>query len=463
MSPAQPDLEVKTLGTRTVRSPLNLSTIPDDEIADFVPDDTRVVMDVEYREGKPCDVDVALEKAGPRELLHFRCDEVKAGIVTCGGLCPGLNSVIRSIVQELHFSYGVREVVGFRYGYHGLARDPQHEPLAITVDHVRDIHKRGGSFLGAGRGGPDVNAMVDTLERLGVNILFTLGGDGTQKGAHAIQQEIERRGLRIAVVGVPKTIDNDILLVDKTFGFETAVDVARMAIDGAHTEARSAVNGVGLVKLMGRGSGFVAATATLASGDVNFCLVPEVHFDLEGESGLFGALEVRLKRRGHAVIVVAEGCAKSLLSGSVERDAGGNIRYASADADIGLFLKSELNRHFKQIGMPITLKYIDPSYMIRSGPPNAADTIFCDILGRHAVHAGMAGKTDVLIGRWHGVFTHVPLPLATSRRKLIDPDGALWLAVSESTGQPSLSNMPVSKRAEAWYSSRQHQDQPNGR
>ena len=451
MNPTQAELKVKTLGERTVRSPLNLSTIPDDEIADFVPDDMRVSFGVEYRVGGMCDPELAFEKAGPREHLFFSPDQVKAGIVTCGGLCPGLNSVIRSIVLELHFSYGIQDVLGFRYGYHGLGSNPQHAPLALSVDQVRDVHKKGGSLLGAARGGPDVATMVDTLERQGISMLFTLGGDGTQKGAHAIFEEIERRNLRIGVVGVPKTIDNDISFVDKTFGFETAVDVARMAIDGAHTEAASAPNGIGLVKLMGRDSGFVAATATLASLDVNYCLVPEVHFDLEGECGLFAALEQRLKRRGHAVIVAAEGCASSLLKGEVERDAGGNVRYAAADADIGLFLKSTINDYFRKRSTPITLKYIDPSYMIRSGPPNAADTIFCDILGRHAVHAGMAGKTDLLIGRWHGVFTHVPLPLATSRRRKIDPDGSLWLAVSEATGQPSLSNIPVSRRAEAWY------------
>ncbi len=451
MDPQPSDLVVKHLGPSAVRSPLNLSTIPDDEIADFVADDQRVLLHPELRAGETPDATLALEKAGPRELVHFRPEEVKAAIVTCGGLCPGLNAVIRSIVLELFHGYGVRSILGFQYGYCGLDPASPQAPVPLGLDTVRNIHKLGGSVLGCARGGPPAATMVDTLERLGVNVLFTLGGDGTQKGAHAIHEEIARRGRRIGVVGVPKTIDNDVAFVDRTFGFETAVDVARLAIDGAHTEAASAPNGIGLVKLMGRDAGFVAANATLASQDVNFCLVPEVHFDLEGEHGLFRALEARLARRGHAVIVVAEGCAKALLTADAERDAGGNVRYASADADIGLFLKGELTRHFKAAGVGVSLKYIDPSYMIRSGPPNAADTIFCDVLGRHAVHAGMAGKTDVLIGRWYGVFTHVPLSLATSRRKAIEPDGALWLAVSETTGQPSLSNMPVSKRAEAWY------------
>lgn len=451
MDPNPADLMVKTLGDCAVRSPLDLSTIPDDEVADFVVDDRRVLMRVELGAGEALDPKLALEKAGPRERIRFRPEEVRAAVVTCGGLCPGLNAVIRSIVLELHHGYGVRSLLGFQYGYGGLDPATPHPPLELGLDRVRNIHKLGGSILGCARGGPSVETMVDTLDRMGINMLFTLGGDGTQRGAHAIQQELERRGRCVAVVGVPKTIDNDVAFVDRTFGFETAVDVARLAIDGAHTEAASAPNGLGLVKLMGRDAGFVAANATLASQDVNFCLVPEVHFDLEGERGLLRALEARLQRRGHAVVVVAEGCAKSLITGGTERDAAGNVRYASAEADIGLFLKGEFGKHFKASGLPVSLKYIDPSYMIRSGPPNAADTIFCDILGRHAVHAGMAGKTDVLIGRWHGVFTHVPLALATSRTKSIDPDGALWLAVSATTGQPLLSNVPVSQRAEAWY------------
>jgi 6-phosphofructokinase 1 len=297
--------------------------------------------------------------------------------------------------------------------------------------------------------------MVDTLEADGVDVLLTLGGDGTLKGAHAIQQEIQRRGRPIAVVGVPKTIDNDVGWVDKTFGFETAVEIARTAIDGAHVEAASAHYGLGLVKLMGRDSGFVAAAATLASLEVNFCLVPEVHFDLEGEHGLLAALEKRLAQRGHAVVVVAEGCGEDLLKGNAERDASGNVRYSSSDADIGLYLKSAFSKYFKERKLPLSLKYIDPSYMIRSVPANAADSVFCDSLGRCAVHAAMAGKTDLVIGRWHGVFTHVPLALATAQRKRIDPDSGLWLAVTEATGQPSLSNLPVSRRAEAWYQSPQ--------
>jgi 6-phosphofructokinase 1 len=436
------DLTIKTLGAAQHDSPLRLSTTLHDQVADFVPDDQRVLMDVEARADEEIDTSLRLEKAGPRQRIYFDPSGTRVGIVTCGGLCPGLNGVIRGMVHELHHTYQVREVLGYRYGYQGLNREKGVAPMTLHVGDVLHIHKQGGSLLGVSRGHEDPKVVVNTLVANDVQILFCIGGDGTLRGAHAIHQEIEAQGREIAVVGVPKTIDNDISFVDKTFGFDTAVEMARLAIDGAHTEALSARNGIGLVKVMGRDVGFIAAAATLASRDVNFCLVPEVQFDLDGPNGLLLALERRLRSRRHAVIVVAEGCARSMVDAGSELDASGNVRYASADLDIGPHLSGRLKEYYKRIGMPVTLKYIDPSYMIRSVPANANDSIFCDILARNAVHAGMAGKTDLVIGSRHNVFTHVPLELATSTRKQIDPDGALWLAVTETTGQPSLSNAP---------------------
>ena len=450
--PTREMLIVDTLGETTVRSPLQLSTIPDDDIADFVPDKARVLFRVEKMDDEEIDTSVTLEKAGPRQMLYFDPANTRAAIVTCGGLCPGLNNVIRSIVLQLYHNYGVKKILGYRYGYKGLNPANGFEPRVIGPDQVRTVHKAGGSFLGVSRGAESVSTMVDTLERDDVQILFAIGGDGTLKGANAIYEEIKKRGKKIAVVGVPKTIDNDIAYVDKTFGFDTAVEIARLALDGAHTEAISAHNGIGLVKLMGRDSGFIAAAATLASLEVNYCFVPEVHFDLEGPHGLFQALTERLTSRGHALIVVAEGCATHFAKTAFKRDASGNVQYGGADLDAGLFLKDAIFSHFKNAGIPVTLKYIDPSYMVRSVPANANDSIFCDILARHAVHAGMAGKTGLVIGRWSNIFIHVPLTLATSYRKTINPDSSLWLAVTETTGQPDLSNMPVSRRAQAWHS-----------
>jgi 6-phosphofructokinase 1 len=291
-------------------------------------------------------------------------------------------------------------------------------------------------MLGTSRGSHDTGTMLDTLAANRINCLFTIGGDGTMRAAHALAEEAMKRGMQLAVVGIPKTIDNDIPFVDKTFGFETAVSMAKIAIDAAHTEALSALHGIGLVKLMGRHAGFIAANAALASHDVNVCLVPEVHFDVDGPHGLLAYLQHRLESRGHAVVVVAEGCGMRLADKDGPRDASGNLRFGSADLDIGTHLKDRIDHYFAEARIPITLKYIDPSYMLRGVPANAIDAVFCDELARYAAHAAMAGKTDVMVGRWHRSFTHVPLPLALAEQKRIDPDKELWLAVTETTGQP---------------------------
>ncbi len=438
-----PEWVVRTLGTRTFPSPLGLSTLKGDEVPDYVDDRTRILFDVEMLPGQTVDPTQAFEKAGPRECIFFDPSKVRAAIVTSGGLCPGINNVIRSIVLHMHHKYGVREVLGIKFGFEGLDPTCGHEPMKLGPEEVRHIHSRGGTVLGTSRGRREAVTMVDTLQELGVDILFTIGGDGTMRAAHAIAEEAIRRGLKLAVVGVPKTIDNDVAYVDKTFGFETAVSMAKIAIDAAHTEALSALNGIGLVRLMGREAGFIAAHATLASHDVNVCLVPEVRFELDGPYGLLKYLEERLKARGHAVLVVAEGCGKLLASNfgrpetlTAPRDASGNLRFAAKELDIGSYLKGRIEQYFADAHLPLTLKYIDPSYMIRGVPADAMDAVFCDQLARDAVHAAMAGKTDVLVGRWHRAFTHVPLALALSQKKRIDPDRELWLAVTETTGQP---------------------------
>jgi 6-phosphofructokinase 1 len=264
---------------------------------------------------------------------------------------------------------------------------------------------------------------------LDIGILFAIGGDGTLKGAQAITGEIGRRGLKISVIGIPKTIDNDISFIQQSFGFDTAGSEARRAIYAAHSEALGARNGIGLVKLMGRDSGFIAAYAVLANSQVNFCLVPEVPFKLEG---LLSALEERLVRQGHTVIVAAEGAGQDLLEETAERDASGNIRYG----DIGLFLKDRIKSHFSQTGCQVELKYIDPSYTIRSLPANARDSAFCLLLGQNAVHAGLAGKTDMVVGNWNHQGAHVPISMAVSQRKKLDPEGWLWNSVLAITGQP---------------------------
>jgi 6-phosphofructokinase 1 len=399
----------------------------------FVSEESHVLYSGDLREiesyqkaGKrpPC-----FEMAGPREKIYFDPSKLKCGIVTCGGLCPGLNDVIRAIVFSLHHHYGVRTVFGFRYGYEGLSYRHAHTPMELTLELVQDIHQQGGTILGSSRGSQDVSEMVDTLEQMNVGILFTIGGDGTLRGARDITEEIGRRNLKIGVIGIPKTIDNDISYMERSFGFITAVSEATTAIYAAHSEAEGARNGIGLVKLMGRHSGFIAAFATLANSDVNFCLVPEVRFSLES---FLESLGERLEARHHAVVVVAEGAGQDLMEHTLERDASGNIRLG----DIGVFLKDQITDYFKKSGMEVTLKYIDPSYMIRSMPANPPDSAFCLMLGHNAVHAGMAGRTNMVVGYWKGQFTHVPISAAVSKRKEIDPKDKLWTGVLSSTGQP---------------------------
>jgi 6-phosphofructokinase 1 len=374
----------------------------------------------------------SMESAGPRRKLFFDPSALACGIVTCGGLCPGLNDVIRAIVLSLWHHYGVQKIYGFRFGYEGLVARSGHEPLRLTPDAVRRINESGGSILGSSRGPQDPAAMVDYLTELGIGILFAIGGDGTLRGAQKIGEEAARRGRKLAVIGIPKTIDNDVSFVQRTFGFETAVTEARRATYAANTEAEAARNGIGLVKLMGRDSGYIAAYSVLVDSQVNFCLVPEVPFTL---ANFLSALQQRLEKRGHAVIVVAEGAGQDLLAQSSERDASGNIKHG----DIGAFLRDAIQQSFKRNSIPISLKYIDPSYAIRSVPATAHDSAFCLLLGHHAVHAGMSGRTNMVVSFWNHHFTHVPIALAVSERKKIDPRGALWSNVLGSTGQPDMS------------------------
>ena len=434
----QEDLRIDNLGPAGIPSPLGLSTEYGDDIVNYCADSESVLYELDRNkvvEQMAKGVQVpAFEKAGPRNKIYFEPAKTRVAIVTCGGLCPGINNVIRSIVMELHYRYAVRTIYGMKYGYQGFIPKYGHEALMLTPQEVEDIHEKGGSILSSSRGPQNVGEIVDCLERMNICLLFTIGGDGTLRGAEEIYREIGRRGLKMAVIGIPKTVDNDIAFVKKTFGLETAFSVAAEAIRGAHTEARGAPYGVGIVKVMGRMSGFIAANAALALNEVNYVLIPEVPFDLEGDKGLFKSLEKRLLRRQHAVIIVAEGAGQKYVEvGGDRKDDSGN----PVLGDIGIFLKTEIKKYFKEhTDMYINVKYIDPSYMVRSLAANAHDSIYCMQLAQNAVHAGMAGKTGMLVGYWNDQITHVPINLATSRRKCLSPEDTLWLNVLEATGQP---------------------------
>lgn len=434
------DTKIQTLGEPKIPSPIqsdeNKTLSPK-----FISDDDRVLIDVDsshisrlFKEGKE---PPSFEKAGPRSKIYFDPSKLRCALVTCGGLCPGLNDIIRAIVLELYHGYKVRNIYGIRYGLQGFIPEYGHDFMELTPDMVASILNMGGSILGSSRGPQNIEEIVDCLERMNIGILFMIGGDGTLMAANKIADCITERGLKICVVGIPKTIDNDIQLVSKSFGFDTAVEVATRAVEGAHNEAKGYYNGIGLIKLMGRHSGFIAATAALAQQDVNFVLVPEVDFDLEGPNGFLDTLEKRLNRRKHAVVVVAEGAGQKYFENmEEERDASGNVKLK----DIGLFLKDKITSYFGEKNIEISLKYIDPSYMIRSLPANANDSVFCGFLGRDAVHAGMAGKTKMLVSNWNNHFVHVPMSLSAGKRKRIMPHGKLWQTVLESTGQHSLVN-----------------------
>ena len=425
------DTAIQNLGPCLHESPLALNTVRGDRIGNFVSDRVRVRHQVEIAPGEPVDAETFFEKAGPRQKIFFEPRKTRAAIVTCGGLCPGLNNVIRSAFLELHHNYGVREVLGIRHGYQGLTLKSE-PPLVLTPELVDHIHRDGGTILSSSRGQQEIGDMVDFLVQRDIDLLLCVGGDGTQKGSHALAEEIARRKLPIAVVGIPKTIDNDIQYVRQTFGYFSAIESARAILDGAHCESKGAPNGIGLVKLMGRDSGFIAAGAAVASQEVNFVLVPEVPLRLDGPKGFLAALHRRMVDRHHAVVVVAEGAGQDLLAGENGVDKSGNRK----KADVGIYLRDRIAAYFKEKGTEVNLKYIDPSYVIRSVPANSQDARLCDAYARHAVHAAMAGRTDLIVGDWHGVFVHVPIPLAVASRKKIDIESDLWHAVIAATGQP---------------------------
>jgi 6-phosphofructokinase 1 len=397
----------------------------------------ELFLDGEHAEEIRAPVLVRFEAAGPRKKLYFDSSRAKCAIVTCGGLCPGINDVIRALVMEAHHQYNVPAILGIRFGLEGFIPGYRHEVLELTPGMVSNVHLFGGTMLGSSRGPQSAEEIVDSLERMNISCLFVIGGDGTMKAASSIVREVRSRNLRISVIGIPKTIDNDINFIPQSFGFESAVDKATEAIQCAHTEAEGAHNGIGLVKLMGRESGFIAARATLSLKEVNFVLIPEIPFELDGPGGLLPALEQRLLARKHAVIVTAEGAGQHLLKKDAGTDASGNVLLN----DVLTLLKDAVQDYLKARNIPYTLKAIDPSYIIRSVPANANDRVYCGFLGQYAVHAAMAGKTNMVVAKIMDRYVHVPLDLIIRKRRRLNVHSDFWRAVLESTGQGNLKGM----------------------
>lgn len=431
------DFTVAKLGTCTIDNPIKSANKNGTLPQTLIKENERILLDCSLENFNRCKESntepISFEKAGPLEKIYFDAKKTKVAIVTCGGLCPGLNNVIRSLVFQLTNRYGVNRIVGIKYGYEGFIPSFGHEVIELTPDLVDPIHNQGGSILGTSRGNQDVSHIVDALERMNINILFTVGGDGTQRGAHAIYEEIQNRGLKISIGGIPKTIDNDISFISKSFGFETAFTIANNILRDAHHEAKGAYNGIAMVKLMGRDSGFIAASAALSLPDANYVLIPELEFDLHGPKGFIQTLKNRLERKHHALIVVAEGAGQHLFNDhSVVKDASGN----ELKKDIGTFLRDAIKTEFDKMGFRHSIRYIDPSYIIRSATAIADDSKFCNQLAQYAVHAAMAGKTDFVVGNWNGHFTILPIWATVQQRKKIDLEGELWQSVIEATGQP---------------------------
>ena len=446
------DFTVESLGPRTVDSPLAPRLQARRTTQHYIQETDRVLFDdtlskVSRREGDLEDLP-SLEPTGPRKKIFFDPSKTRVGIVTCGGLCPGINNVIRGLVSELTTHYGVRRIHGFKNGYQGFVPRYGHDVVDLTPESVRNIDGEGGTILGTSRGQQDAVEVVDCLERMGISILFVIGGDGTMRGAQKISAEIKERDLKIAIVGVPKTIDNDIPFLDQSFGFQSAFSEATRSIRSAKVEARTAPNGVSIVKLMGRHSGFIACYAALAQNDADFVLIPEVPFTLDGPGGFLEKLREKVASQGHALVVAAEGAGQELFEDDRQQDASGNKKLQ----DVGRLLRQAVTEDFAEHDLELNMRYIDPSYVIRSVPASPYDSVYCIRLAHAAVHAAMAGRTNMVVGRWRRRFVHIPIALAVSARNQVDPNGDLWWSVLEATGQPLSMGSNVTERVTQTYS-----------
>ncbi len=422
-------LDVEVLGECKIESPIRNREFIDNNERILITENASILKQITDR----MDVSPSFERAGPRRKIFHDPSWSRVGIVTAGGLCPGLNHVIKGLVEILMFDYGIKTIYGIRYGYAGLVPRFGYKPTMLDTDSVDTIHEHGGTMLGSSRGQQDTGELVDALARMNINLLFCIGGDGSLRCARDIADECKKRKLSISVIGIPKTIDNDLHFVGRSFGFETAVAEATQIIKAAHTEAKGTFNGIGLVKLMGRDSGFIAAYATLANPVVNFCLIPELDFELDGPHGLLSALTCRFDRfKDHAVIVVAEGAGQRHIKDSdVHKDLSGNV----LKKDIGEYLRQSITGHFKKSKTIASVKYFDPSYTIRSVPAKGTDAIRCYMLARNAVHAAMAGRTNCVVGNQGDWYTLVPIKMATTERHKVNLNSDLWRAVLDATGQ----------------------------
>jgi len=379
----------------------------------------------------PADNEVTVyPRAGPRSSLFFRPSHVNAGIVTCGGLCPGLNSVIRDVTKSCFELYGVQSVIGFHGGFSGIFSMPFER---LTLESTQGIQNLGGTILSSARGGFDADRILNKLEDLRISQLFIVGGDGSMRGARELVVAITKRPWPVAIIGIPKTIDNDIGLIDHSFGFQTAVEETLRAVRAAKVEAACSINGVGVVQCMGRHAGYIAAQVTLASAEVDLCIIPEVPIAIDGSLDVLEHVIRVVEKKGHAVVVVAEGAGENLLGKSEEFDASGNRRLRP----IGPWIKEAIAERLTMRGLGRQVRLIDPSYMVRSVAAYSVDSILCTLLSLAAVHAAMDGYTGVCVALVNGRSVMVPLDLIVeaSPRK-VDVCSRTYERIVSLTSQP---------------------------
>jgi 6-phosphofructokinase 1 len=336
---------------------------------------------------------------------------MRVGVLTGGGDCPGLNAVIRAVVRRGIQEFGL-EFVGFRDGWRGPLEG---DTVPLDVQAVRGILPRGGTILGSSRTNPlkqvsaggrnGVERIKDNLAGLGVDALIVIGGEDTLGVAAKLQTE------GINVVGVPKTIDNDLGATDYTFGFDTAVNIAMEAIDRLHTTAESHHRAL-IVEVMGRSAGWIALHAGLAGG-ANVILIPEKPFDIEQ---VCAYVEHRFQTRYAPIVVVAEGARPvegDIVTGSEKLDAFGHVRLGG----VGQMLAEEIEKRTGKEARCTVLGHIQ-----RGGTPTAFDRVLATRYGVHAVQAVYEEAFGIMVALRGTDIVRVPIEEATRELKLVPPE-----------------------------------------
>lgn len=332
---------------------------------------------------------------------------MRVGVLTGGGDCPGLNAVIRAVVRKGVNEHGF-EFVGFRDGWRGPLEGVT---VPLGIEQCRGILPRGGTILGSSRTNPfavedGVERIRENLAAAGVDALVAIGGEDTLGVATRLAE------LGVAVVGVPKTIDNDLSGTDFTFGFDTAVNIATEAIDRLHTTAESH-HRVLVVEVMGRHAGWIALHSGIAGG-ASAVLIPEVPFDIDA---VCAHVETRFRSEYAPIIVVSEGAVPAdgseMTLSSGEKDAFGHVRLGG----IGDRLAHEIEQRTGKEARAVVLGHIQ-----RGGTPSAFDRWLATRFGLQAIDAVADGEFGVMVALRGTKIVRVPLQEGTAELKVVSPE-----------------------------------------